>query len=85
MTPEQLRERLSAVVAAEEPGAIAHGRELAEMLDDPPVPAAVLVPFVLGEAPGVLLTKSTATGELSRRAHGPGGRRRGSRRAARGA
>ncbi len=31
-----------------------------EFLDGPPVPAAVLVPFVMGAAPGVLLTKRTA-------------------------
>ena len=30
------------------------------MIDRPPTPAAALVPFVLGSAPGVLLTKRTA-------------------------
>ena len=30
------------------------------MLDAPPIPAAVLVPVVLGEPPGILLTKRTA-------------------------
>jgi 8-oxo-dGTP pyrophosphatase MutT (NUDIX family) len=46
-----------------------------DLVDRPPVPAAVLVPFVLGPAPGVLLTKRTE--HLAR--HGgqvsfPGGR-----------
>ncbi len=60
MTADELRTRLAAIVAAAEPGRIAHGTEVSEMLDRPPTPAAVLVPFVLGPAPGVLLTKRTA-------------------------
>ncbi len=60
MTADQLRTRLTAIVAAEQPGRITHGMELSDMLDRPPAPAAVLVPFVLGPAPGVLLTKRTA-------------------------
>ena len=55
-----LRTRLAAIVAAAEPGRITHGAELSDLLDRPPTPAAVLVPFVLGPAPGVLLTKRTA-------------------------
>jgi 8-oxo-dGTP pyrophosphatase MutT (NUDIX family) len=58
--PDDLRRRLAAIVAAEEPGRIAHGTELSDMLDGPPIPAAVLVPFVLDDPPGVLLTKRTA-------------------------
>jgi 8-oxo-dGTP pyrophosphatase MutT (NUDIX family) len=50
----ELRERL-----AGPPGAPGHDDAL-EFLDGPPVPAAVLVPFVMGAAPGVLLTKRTA-------------------------
>ncbi len=60
MTADELRARLAAIVAAEQPGRIAHGTELTELLDQPPAAAAVLVPFVLGAAPGVLLTKRTA-------------------------
>lgn len=60
MTADELRARLAAIVAAAEPGRIAHGTELADMLEAPPVPAAVLVAFVLDEHPGVLLTKRTA-------------------------
>jgi len=36
------------------------GDDIADLLDRPLVAAAVLVPFVLGAAPGVLLTKRTA-------------------------
>ena len=39
---------------------IAHGAELSDRPGRPPTPAAVLVPFVLGATPGVLLTKRTA-------------------------
>jgi 8-oxo-dGTP pyrophosphatase MutT (NUDIX family) len=49
-----LRERLAAP-----PGRMGHDDAL-ELLDTAPVPAAVLVPFVMGAAPGVLLTKRTA-------------------------
>jgi 8-oxo-dGTP pyrophosphatase MutT (NUDIX family) len=60
VTSEDLRRRLTAIVAAAEPGRVTHGAEVSDMLDGPPVPAAVLVPFVLGEPLGVLLTKRTA-------------------------
>ena len=60
MTAEELRARLISIVAAAEPGQIAHGMELSDLLEAPPAPAAVLVPFVLGASPGVLLTKRTA-------------------------
>lgn len=75
MTPGVLRERLAAIVAAAEADKVVRGQELAEVLDAPPVPAAVLVPFVLSDTPGVLLTKRTA--HLSRHAGQvsfPGGR-----------
>ena len=75
MTAEDLRARLVAIVAAAQPGRITHGAELSDMLDTPPAPAAVLVPFVLGAAPSVLLTKRTA--HLNRHAGQvsfPGGR-----------
>jgi 8-oxo-dGTP pyrophosphatase MutT (NUDIX family) len=60
VTPEELCARLVAIVAAAQPGRIAHGTELTDMLEAPPVPAAVLVAFVLDAHPGVLLTKRTA-------------------------
>ncbi len=60
MSPEELRRRLAVIVAAAEPGHIAHGAEVTDILGIPPTPAAVLVGFVLAEAPGVLLTKRTA-------------------------
>jgi 8-oxo-dGTP pyrophosphatase MutT (NUDIX family) len=60
MTAAELRARLTAIVAEPLPGEVAHGDDVLEVLDRPPVPAAVLVPFVLGATPGVLLTKRTA-------------------------
>ncbi len=53
----ELRRRLRRVVRAEAPGTLLRGVELLDAQGRPPVPAAVLVPFVLGESPGVLLTK----------------------------
>jgi 8-oxo-dGTP pyrophosphatase MutT (NUDIX family) len=60
VTGDELCTRLAAIVAATQPGRLVHGTELSNMLDRPPVAAAVLVPFVLGPVPGVLLTKRTA-------------------------
>jgi 8-oxo-dGTP pyrophosphatase MutT (NUDIX family) len=71
----ELRARLAAVVKTAHPGQIALGQELLAWSASPPVAAAVLVPFVLGDAPGVLLTKRTA--HLSRhpgQVSFPGGR-----------
>jgi 8-oxo-dGTP pyrophosphatase MutT (NUDIX family) len=55
----ELRRRLVAIVADAPAGVVIGGEE---RLGDgsPPVPAAVLVPFVLGERFGVLLTKRNA-------------------------
>jgi 8-oxo-dGTP pyrophosphatase MutT (NUDIX family) len=75
VTPDKLRERLAAIVAVAETDEVVRGQEVTEILDAPPVPAAVLVPFVLSDSPGVLLTKRTA--HLSRHAGQvsfPGGR-----------
>ena len=75
MTSAELRARLI-VLAAEQPhGSVVHGDEVLETLDAAPVPAAVLVPVILGEVPSILLTKRNA--HLNR--HGgqvsfPGGR-----------
>jgi 8-oxo-dGTP pyrophosphatase MutT (NUDIX family) len=59
VTPAALRIRL-AEIAAEPPNArVIYGDEVLAGLDRPPVPAAVLVPVVLGAEPSVLLTKRT--------------------------
>jgi 8-oxo-dGTP pyrophosphatase MutT (NUDIX family) len=72
----ELRRRLKRVILAQgEPGVLVHGHELLRASSGPPTPAAVLVPFVLGEPPAVLLTKRN---ERLRRHAGqvsfPGGR-----------
>ncbi len=69
MTSDELRARLSA------PGGTDTFDDVSDLLEGPPVPAAVLVPFVFGLSPGVLLTKRTA--HLSKHAGQvsfPGGR-----------
>lgn len=53
----ELRRRLSCVLRAEVPGRLTGGNELLAALTGVPVPAAVLVGFILGDAPCVLLTK----------------------------
>ncbi|MGA3397631.1 MAG: CoA pyrophosphatase [Acetobacteraceae bacterium] len=60
MSPEELRARLTTVVAEPHDGTVVYGDEVLQALDAPPVPAAVLVPVVLGKVPGILLTKRTA-------------------------
>jgi 8-oxo-dGTP pyrophosphatase MutT (NUDIX family) len=60
VTPEELRARLTAVIAAPHDAAVVYGDDVLEALDAAPVPAAVLVPVVLGRPPGILLTKRTA-------------------------
>jgi 8-oxo-dGTP pyrophosphatase MutT (NUDIX family) len=76
---DALRARLRAAPGRElDPAVIAipaSGDDVRELLHDAPIPAAVLVPFVLGPAPGVLLTKralqlSAHAGQVSF----PGGR-----------
>ena len=59
MTAAELRARLTAI-AAEPPPGVAHGDDVLAILDRAPVPAAVLVPVVLGSSPGILLTKRNA-------------------------
>lgn len=58
VTPDELRARLLAQPNAEQP--LMTGDDTIDLNAGPFVPAAVLVPFVLGPAPGVLLTKRTA-------------------------
>ena len=60
MTAAELRARLAAIAAEPLPGEVAHGDDVLEVLDRPPVPAAVLVPIILGPTPGILLTKRNA-------------------------
>ena len=60
MTAAELRARLAEIVAEPLAGDVAHGDDVLEILDTPPVPAAVLVPIILGHAPGILLTKRNA-------------------------
>jgi 8-oxo-dGTP pyrophosphatase MutT (NUDIX family) len=75
MTAAELRLRLAEIVAEPAAGDVADGSDVLELLDVPPVPAAVLVPIIMGPYPGILLTKRNA--HLNR--HGgqvsfPGGR-----------
>ncbi|HET6196053.1 MAG TPA: NUDIX domain-containing protein, partial [Acetobacteraceae bacterium] len=60
MTAAELRARLTAIATEPLPGEVAHGDDILEILDRPPVPAAVLVPVILGRTPGILLTKRNA-------------------------
>jgi 8-oxo-dGTP pyrophosphatase MutT (NUDIX family) len=60
MTAAELRSRLVEIAAEPLMGGVAHGDDVLEILDTPPVPAAVLVPIILGSAPGILLTKRNA-------------------------
>lgn len=57
MSPDALRARLTALPGGK---SVAYGEEIVDLLEKPPVPAAVLVPFILGAAPSLLLTKRTA-------------------------
>ncbi|WP_428484734.1 CoA pyrophosphatase [Rhodopila sp.] len=80
MTPIELRTRLAAITAVPPDPASVHGDELLTTLSASvphraPVPAAVLVPVVLSDSPGILLTKRTS--HLTRHAGQisfPGGR-----------
>lgn len=53
----ELRRRLACMLRAETPGKLTGGNELLASLTGAPVPAAVLVGFILGDPPSVLLTK----------------------------
>ncbi|MFL5252613.1 MAG: CoA pyrophosphatase [Rhodopila sp.] len=59
MTPDELRARLIEVAAQPPDAGAEHGDDVFAALQRPLVPAAVLVPVVLSETPGVLLTKRT--------------------------
>ena len=58
MSPEILRARLAAIARGTED--VVYGEEVMDTLDATPVPAAVLVPVIMGPAPSLLLTKRTA-------------------------
>ncbi len=60
MTPADLRRRLVQVAAFPVSESVISGDEVLAPMPNPPVPAAVLVPVVMGEQPTVLLTKRTS-------------------------
>jgi 8-oxo-dGTP pyrophosphatase MutT (NUDIX family) len=59
VTPSALRVRLAEIAAEPLPDSAVHGDDVAAILTKAPIPAAVLVPVVMSEAPGILLTKRT--------------------------
>jgi 8-oxo-dGTP pyrophosphatase MutT (NUDIX family) len=60
VTPAELRTRLIEIAAEPREADPILGDEVLAGLDRPSVPAAVLVPVVLGEQPSILLTKRTS-------------------------
>lgn len=60
MTGTELRARLAAIAGQPEEPHVAYGADILEVLDVPPIPAAVLVPVIVGPTPGILLTKRNA-------------------------
>lgn len=75
MTGEELRARLVALFATSPESGVVYGSDALSALSVPAVPAAVLVPVVLGLPPGILLTKRNS--HLNRHAGQvsfPGGR-----------
>jgi 8-oxo-dGTP pyrophosphatase MutT (NUDIX family) len=60
VTPAALRLRLAGIATKPPDTRVIYGDEVLAGLDRPPVPAAVLVPVVLGAEPSVLLTKRTS-------------------------
>ena len=60
MTPAALRLRLASIASRPPNAEPVFGDEIVSGLSKPPVPAAVLVPVVLGGEPGILLTKRTS-------------------------
>jgi 8-oxo-dGTP pyrophosphatase MutT (NUDIX family) len=57
LTPDQLRSRLAAASGGSD---VVYGEEILGDLDQPPVPAAVLVPIITHPAPTILLTRRTS-------------------------
>ena len=60
MTPAALRTRLAELALEPLDESALHGDDVAATLARAPVPAAVLVPVVMSERPGILLTKRTS-------------------------
>jgi 8-oxo-dGTP pyrophosphatase MutT (NUDIX family) len=60
VTLDDLSARLRLIAAEAHTDEIAYGDDRLSGLGAPPVPAAVLVPVVLGDPPGILLTKRNA-------------------------
>jgi 8-oxo-dGTP pyrophosphatase MutT (NUDIX family) len=60
VTPSALRMRLAEIAAEPLDEIAVHGDDVMATLAKAPVPAAVLVPVVMSEAPGILLTKRTS-------------------------
>jgi 8-oxo-dGTP pyrophosphatase MutT (NUDIX family) len=60
VNPETLRSRLLRIAAEPLIPPVVYGEEILGELETPPVPAAVLVPVILGAAPSILLTKRTS-------------------------
>jgi 8-oxo-dGTP pyrophosphatase MutT (NUDIX family) len=57
VSPAELRERLASVVGGKD---VVYGEEVVGLLEQPPVPAAVLVPIILHAEPSLLLTRRTS-------------------------
>jgi 8-oxo-dGTP pyrophosphatase MutT (NUDIX family) len=57
LTLDQLRSRLAAVAGGSD---VVYGEEILGDLEQPPVPAAVLVPIITHPAPTILLTRRTS-------------------------
>lgn len=60
MSPEALRARLLRIAGEPHHPPVVYGEEIIGELEKPPVPAAVLVPVILGDKPSILLTKRTS-------------------------
>jgi 8-oxo-dGTP pyrophosphatase MutT (NUDIX family) len=57
LSPDELRTRLASIVGGND---VVYGEEIVGLLEEPPVPAAVLVPIVMGDEPSLLLTRRTS-------------------------
>jgi 8-oxo-dGTP pyrophosphatase MutT (NUDIX family) len=57
LSPDELRARLASIVGGNE---VVYGEEIVGILEEPPVPAAVLVSIIMGDEPSLLLTRRTS-------------------------
>ena len=60
MNPDSLRARLMQIAREPLVPPVVYGEEIMGELEKPPIPAAVLVPVILGPRPSILLTKRTS-------------------------